>query len=107
MDPWREYLEALEGTMLRSRGALYLSIPVALDALPWLAEHSYVVLGFDGIDTDGQRLLPRLDYIADFGDIPGARSERVQRSIAMSHETLSAWLGRVHFVDLVVEPPSE
>ncbi len=107
---FHEYLAAAEGLALRSGPDIYPGVQLALDALAWMEERSVMVLGFDGLDTDGQWIRPRLDKIADFSpllDERGERNDRVRRSLDESHGVLTEWLGEVQFVDLVIVAENE
>lgn len=112
-ESWEAHLRDLPGIVLRSADTLYPSVAAALDALDWLESRSYVLLGFDGIDTDGQYIRPRLDAIADFSTpanpvaITSPWGERVRESAAAGRGVLNEWLGKVQFVDLVVQGPDE
>ena len=106
MGPWDQHLRTgIQGLVLKSGDSFYPGINAAVEALDWLAQHSCVVLGFDGLDTDGTYIYPRLDYIADFGEIGGSWSERAEASITESRRVLADWTGEVQFVDLAVVEP--
>lgn len=105
MSAWSEHLDhEVKGLVLRTgSGALYPSVGAAIAALDWLEAHNAVVLGFDGFDTDGRYLRPRLDRIADFSqDLPADWTERVRLTISAARSTLAAW-NDLQFVDLVVD----
>jgi len=105
---WTDYLEhQIKGPVLRSGESFYPSVHAALEAMDWLEQHRYVVLGFDGLDTDGWSVRARLDRIADFStDLPESWPARVERTIAASRQTLAEWID-VQFVDLVVDEPPD
>jgi hypothetical protein len=109
-EDWDLYLRELPEIVLRSHGRLYPSVSAALKAIDWVESHSLVILGFDGLDTDGERIRPRLDRIADFSRDPeptaieGTWDEQVAASCASARATLTRWLGDVQFVDLSVKP---
>jgi hypothetical protein len=108
MTAWDDYLRTqLPGLVLRSHDNYYPSVSAAIQALDWLAAHSHVVVGFEGLDTDGRNILPSLEWITDFSSISEleSRQERVDQSISASRRLLQAWLGQVQFVDLIVEEP--
>jgi len=104
MSAWSDHLERdVQGLVLRSSTKLYPSVATAIAELDWLEAHNAVVLGFDGLDTDGRYIRPRLDRIADFSmDLPADWSERVRLTIGAARSTLAAW-NDVQFVDLVVD----
>jgi hypothetical protein len=57
---WNAYLAELPDIVMRSHGRLYPSVSAALTAIDWVECHSLVVLGFDGLDTDGEWIRPQL-----------------------------------------------
>ena len=104
MSAWSDHLEHdVQGLVLRSGTDLYPSVATAIAELEWLELHNTVVLGFDGLDTDGRYIRPRLDRIADFSrDLPDEWTERVRLTINAARSTLTDW-DDVQFVDLVVD----
>jgi hypothetical protein len=107
---FHEFLAAANGLALRSGPDLYPGVQLALDALPWLEERSIVVLGCDGLDTDGQWIRPRLDRIADFSGLLDKHSEwrdRVRLSLHEARRLLTEWLGDVQFVDFALVAEDE
>jgi hypothetical protein len=104
MSAWSDHLEhEVQGLVLRSGTNLYPGVATAIAALDWLEAHNAVVLGFDGLDTDGRHIRPRLDRIADFSrDLPADWTERVRLTISAARSTLGTW-NDVQFVDLVVD----
>jgi hypothetical protein len=104
MSAWSDHLEHdVQGLVLRSGANLYPGVATAMIALDWLEAHNVVVLGCDGLDTDGRHIRPRLDRIADFSrDLPVEWAERVRLTISAARSTLANW-NDVQFVDLVVD----
>lgn len=107
---WEEQLRDLPGIVLRSDNKVYPSVSAALEAINWLESNSYIVLGIDGLGFDGQAIHTRFDAIADSLPIKpmaitGSWDERVRTTAEAARETLTHWLGRVQFVDLVVRAP--
>jgi hypothetical protein len=102
---FHNFLLAADGLALRSGHDLYPSVQLALNALPWLEEHSVLVLGFDGLNTDGQWIHPSMDHIADFSSLleeDKKWKDQVRRSLEHSHRVLSEWLGNVQFIDFAI-----
>jgi hypothetical protein len=79
LSAWDDHLRGgLKGLVLKAQGSHYPGVAAAIESLDWLAAHSCVVLGFDGLDTDGRHIRPRLDRIADLSAIEGSRADRVR-----------------------------
>jgi hypothetical protein len=106
---WDSYLsETVTGPVLCSAGKHYPSVQTALDCLDWIESHDLVIVGFDGLNLDANRIRPSLDHIADFSSNEGPWDARVAVSVAASRNLLTKWVGEIQFVDLtVIEPEGD
>lgn len=101
---WDTFLRSeVDGLVLFSGKAFYPSVRAMLDALEEVSSRGYVILGLEGLNTDGVHVTPSLDHIADFSSIHGTRGDRAERSIVAARSLLEQWLGGVQFVDVTVE----
>lgn len=101
---WDDFVASeLGGLALCSNGHRYPGVGALHDALDRIAEHDFVIIGLEGLNTDGVHISASLAHIADFSSIEGTRSERVRDSIEESRLLLERWLGNVQFVDATVD----
>lgn len=92
-----------DGLILKSGPNWYPSVRTLSDALTDLARAGHVILGLEGVNTDGMSVVPSLAHIADFSSIEGSRSERVGCSTSATRQLLAEWMGTVQFVAVSVD----
>jgi hypothetical protein len=101
---WEAFLSSeMQGILLCSGRNRYPSLGALADALAEFPSRGFVILGIEGLATDGVNLMPSLEHIADFSSIEGTRAERVARSVAAARSLLDRWRGQVPFVDVAVD----
>lgn len=101
---WETFLQTeLEGLILCSGTIRYPSVRAMYEGLDKLAVHGMVVIGLEGLNTDGIRVLPSLGHIADLSSIQGPWHERVKQSVSAARTLLARWEGDVQFVDVSVD----
>lgn len=89
--------------LISSGGAVYFGIGQADQVAAWLVDHDVVILGIEGFACDGKAIHSLTEYIADFSDIEGVRSERLAVSRRASEKILSQWTAEVEFVDFITD----
>jgi hypothetical protein len=107
---YQRHIGDIAGLALRTGPDLYPSVSLALASLDWIQEQSLVVLGFEGFTTDGVRLVPSLEHIADFSAILDGLPDWagcVMQSIDASKRVLPDWIGDVQFVDMTLTSEDE
>ena len=103
---------AIRGPVMVWGNEVLVAVGAAADAIDAYRARGIVILGFEGFDTDGRHLLPRLDCISDFSSIDPTAVDAVHRSADSAIAALSALSPEPQFVSLVVhgaeaaEPPT-
>ena len=101
-----ELIHGFDGLRLLSGNAVYIGIGSATDAVEWFRQRSMVILGMEGLTTDGRALQALLEYIADFSDVSGSPNERIAASAEAAVRILREWSRGPEFVNFVVEESS-
>lgn len=105
---WRFYDELTkndEGLFLVSGKDLYVGFGYARRAVKYLADHSVVILGFEGFSTNGRDLEPLLEYVVDLEVAGTSDEERVADGLRKALRTIDAWQSRdgPEFVEFVID----
>ena len=104
MTRWDTYLlSEFVGPILCSAGNRYPSVRACLRALDEFEAKDFVIVGMEGLATDGVHIIPSVDHIADFSSISGERHERLSRSIDAARSLLRGWQGVIDYVDVSVD----
>lgn len=102
MKSWsNEFVRNFKGLVLLSNGNVYIGIGSIATALTWMRDANVVVLGMEGVTTDGDTVQSLTECIADFSEISGEWTERVRRSHDAALITATAWRGTAQFVEVV------
>lgn len=93
---------SLAGPFLVSGDAVYVGRGCLEEAIDFSAANDLVIVGMEGVTTDGASVSPMLDFIAEFGDIDGDWRERVRAAHAAARLTARRWAehGGFQFVAL-------
>jgi hypothetical protein len=94
----------LAGPFLLSGDSVYIGRSCLPEAIEFCAANDLVILGMEGVTTDGSAVVPAMDFIADLGEIDGDWGERVRSSQAEAQQIAQGWasLSGFEFVELVV-----
>jgi hypothetical protein len=96
-------MERLDGPILLSHDEVFFGASIATNALEVFRQMGCVVLGFEGVTTDGKSIRPNLDYICDLSTIRGSWAERVDRSVQRAAEVLAEWGDGAQFIVFVLQ----
>lgn len=102
-----ELAAVINGPLLLWSNEVFVGLDVASQAIELFRSRGDVILGFEGFNTDGVRLMPQLDFITDFSSIDGTWLERAQRSADAATSVLSNWRPGPQFVTFVIDRPAD
>ena len=97
-----ELAEVISGPLMLWSNEVFVGREAASEAIELFRSRGYVILGFEGFNTDGVILAPQMDFIADFSSIDGTWSERVERSADAAVVVLANWHSWPQFVTFVI-----
>jgi hypothetical protein len=83
---------SLAGPFLVSGNTVYVGRGCLEEAIDFCVENNLVIIGMEGVTTDGSSVIPTLDFIADFGEISGDWNERVRVAHAAARLTTDQWV---------------
>jgi hypothetical protein len=99
--------EELDGLRLMSRSAIYIGIGAAATAVELFRRRSLVIVGLEGVRTDGIVIQALDQYIADFSELKGSWEEQVEGSAAAALRVLRDWHDGPEFVDFTLIAQSD
>lgn len=97
-----ELASGIDGPVMVWRNEVLVGAGAAGDAVNFFRSRGDVILGFDGFDTNGRSLFPRLDYIADLSSIDDAVADAAERAADAALAILAKWGPGPQFVTFVV-----
>jgi hypothetical protein len=98
-----ELASVISGPLMLWSNEVFVGREVASQAIELFRSRGYVILGFEGFNTDGVYRVPQEEFIADFSSIDGTWSERVERSADAAVLVMSKWHAGPQFVTFVVD----
>lgn len=88
----------------RDPSAVIVATAATATGLVELAQElDLIVLGLDGLQVDGAVVVPLIDFIADFGDVPGAWDDRVRACAASARDVLDEWSGGPDLIEFTLD----
>jgi hypothetical protein len=92
----------LSGLVLRSPNSTLIGIGVLREAIDVLRKHGLVILGMEGFRTDGRRIIPMVQFVADFSQLQSAGRRLVDDSAAAALRVAAHWTDGPQFVEFQV-----
>jgi hypothetical protein len=96
-------LESTSGLWLLSASSAYVGIGHANTVAEWLCGHGLVILGLEGLVSDGVQIKPLTEYVADFSELSGSLENRLEESKRAALAVLEDWKHGPQFVDIIVD----
>jgi len=96
-------MESTSGLWLLSASSAYVGIGYAATVAEWLCKRGMVILGVEGFVSDGVRITPLTEYVADFSDLSGSLEDRLDESKRAALALLEEWKHGPQFIDIIVD----
>lgn len=96
-------LESTSGLWLLSGSSAYVGIGHANAIADWLCERGLVILGLEGFVSDGVRIKPLTEYVADFSELSGSLEDCLDESKRAALAVLEDWKHGPQFVDIIID----
>ena len=88
---------AVSGPVLVSGSSVYVGRGCLEQAIEFCRSNGLVIVGMEGVKTDGSAIMPTMEFIADLSEIDGQWQERVVASSDAASLIAAQWSGLTGF----------